>query len=49
MLNKILKDAKQTPQTFEYKLDRNILVIEDQDEALIDSWCRHTVLPVTCL
>lgn len=34
MLNKLIKDSKQIPQTFEYKLDRNILTIEDQKEAL---------------
>src|SRR5690606_15776118 len=38
VLNNLLEDSKLVPQTFLYKLDRNILItIEDQQEALTDS------------
>jgi len=34
VLNNLLEDSKLIPQTFEYKLDNNLLTIEDQEEAL---------------
>src|SRR5690554_6409366 len=38
VLNNLLEDSKLVPQTFLYKLDRNILItIEDQQEALTKS------------
>ena len=40
VLNKLLKDSKLIPQTFRYKLNNNtnLLTIEDQQEALTDSY-----------
>ena len=34
VLNNLLEDSKLIPQTFEYKLDNDLLTIEDQQEAL---------------
>src|SRR5690606_2819501 len=36
MLNKLIKDSKTVSQTFKYKFNKNLLTIEDQQEALTD-------------
>ena len=40
VLNNLLEDSKLIPQTFEYKLDNDLLTIEDQEEVLTKPrWC----------
>src|SRR5690606_30677165 len=36
ILNSLIKDSKQIPQTFRYKLYSDLLILKDQEEALTD-------------